>query len=94
MGFLLASDVVKAEHEERVGIRENPLIDQLFETCLVNALEHGNGMTGDLARQLLEGEGGAVEELQGARDALEEVHCVPFRSLISRPCDPPDLGHG
>ena len=51
-------------------------------------------MIGRLTHDLLESEGGAVEQLQGAGDPLEEVHLVPLGPLEARPGDPANLGHG
>src|SRR6516162_4460669 len=39
---------------------------------------NGHGMTRRLAHDLLEREGAVVEQLQGAGDALQEVHFVPL----------------
>ena len=82
-GGLLGYQMVEAENHQGIRVRQNPFVYRQLVSGLVDALEHGNRMTGSLTCQLLEGECGAVEELQRARDALEEVHRIPFRSLIS-----------
>src|SRR5215217_3575147 len=86
--------MVQPEHQERVGVRQDPLVDRQLVASLVDALEHGNGLSGDLAYNLLKVERGAVEQLESASYALEEVHLVPLSTLVGRPRDPPHLGHG
>ena len=61
LGFLLGDEVVQAEHHQRVRVCKNSLIDREFVPCLVDALVDGHRMTGRLAHDLLEREGGAVE---------------------------------
>ena len=59
--LLLGKQVVEAKHHEGVGIGQNSFVYRLFEPRLVDALEHGNRMTGGLPSNLLEAERGAVE---------------------------------
>ena len=93
-GLLLGDEVVQAEHHQRVRVGEDSLVDRQLVARLVDALVDGHRMPGRLAHDLLEGEGGAVEQLQGAGDPLEEVHPVPLGLLEARPGHPADLGHG
>ena len=93
-GLLLGDEMVQPEHQQGVGVRQDPLVDRQPVAGLVDALEHGDRMTGHLADRLLEVERGAVEQLQRARDALQEVHLVPLGALVGRPRHPPHLGHG
>ena len=51
-------------------------------------------MSGDFTYDPLKRERGAVEQFQGPSDSLQEMHLIPFRSLIRGPRDSPDLGHG
>ena len=83
-----ARRVVQPEDQQRVGVRQDPLVDRQPVAGLVDALEHGDRMAGHFAHRLLEVERGAVEQLQRARDALEEVHLVPLRSPRT-PARPP-----
>ena len=61
LGFLLGDEVVQAEDHQRVRVRKDSLIDRELVPRLVDALVNGHRMTGRLAHDLLEGEGGAVE---------------------------------
>ena len=62
-GFLFGKQVIEPEHQESIGVCQNSLINGQFVACLVDSLENGDGMTGDLAGDLLKTEGGAVEQL-------------------------------
>ena len=79
------SEVVEAEHHQRVGVGQDPFVDRELVAGLVDALEDRHRMPGGLAGQLLERQGGAVEQLQGAGDALQEVRRVVLRRLVGRP---------
>ena len=91
--FLLGDEVVQAEHHQRVRVGQHPFVNRQPVTGLVDALEHGDGVPGRLADDLLEGKRGPVEQLQGPADALQEVHLVPLGGFESRPRDPANLGH-
>ena len=86
--------MVEPEHHQRVGVGQNPLVDRKFVAGLVDALEDGDGVPGGLSRELLEGEGGPVEQLQRAGDALQEVRRVVLRCLVAGPQHVADFGHG
>ncbi len=76
--------MVEPEHHQRVGVGQDPLVDREFVAGLVDALEDGDRVPGGLLRDLLERQGGAVEQLQRACDALQEVRRVVLRSSRSR----------
>ena len=54
--FLLGKKVIKAKHQERVGVGQNPFVNWQLIARLVDALEHSNWMAGYFARQSLEAE--------------------------------------
>ena len=62
--------MVEPEHHECVSVGENPLVDGKPEARLVDALEYRHRVAGDLARELLEVERGAMEQLERAGDPL------------------------
>ena len=84
-GLLLGKNVVQAEHHERVGVGQNPFVDWQLVAGLIDALEHGDGMAGDFAGNLLEAERGAMEQLQRPGDPLKELRGAPLRRLVIRP---------
>ncbi len=86
--------MVEAEHHQRVGVGEDPLVDRQLVPRLVDALVHGDGMPGRLAHELLERQRRAVEQLEGAGDALQEVRPIVLGRLVAGPGHPADLGHG
>ena len=86
--------MVEAEHHERVGVGQHPFVDRELVAGLVDALEDRHWVPSGLLGQLLERQGGAVEEFQGARDALQEVRRVILRRLVGGPQDIAHLGHG
>src|SRR5277367_1471538 len=92
-GFLPAKDMVEAEHEERVGVCKKPLVYRQFETRLVNALKHGDGMAADLAGDCLKVQRRAVEEFQRSCDALKILCRAPLWGLVERPEHIADFGH-
>ena len=51
--LLLSQQVVEPEDHQRVGIRQDPLVDRLPIAGLVDPLEDGDGLVGGLAHQLL-----------------------------------------
>ena len=65
--------MVQAEHHQRVRVGQNPFVDGQPVAGLVHALEHRDRVPGDLAGELLEAQRGAVEQLQRAGDALQEL---------------------
>jgi hypothetical protein len=86
--------MVEPEHHQRVGVGENAFVDRQLVAGLVNALENGDRMTRRFTGDLLEAEGRAVKQLKRSRDALKELRGAPFRRLVGRPEDVPNLGHG
>ena len=92
-GFLLGKKVVQPEHQERIGVGQNPFVNRQLVARLVDALEHGDRVAGGFAGNLLEAERGAVEKLQRAGDSLEELRGAPLRRLVGRPQHGADFGH-
>ena len=68
-----AEQMVEPEHHQRVGVGQDPFVDRQLVAGLVDALVDRDRVPGGLPGELLEGQGGAVEQLQCARDALQEV---------------------
>ena len=93
-GFLFRQDVVQPEDHQGVGVGEDPLVDRQLVAGLVDALEDGDRVAGGFAGQFLESQRRAVEQFQGAGDALQEVRLVVFRCLVARPQGVADFGHG
>ena len=81
--LLLGHEMVETEHHQRVGVREDALVDRLLEPGLVDALKHGHRMPGHLADGLLESEGRSVEQLERPGDPLQELRRGPLRRLDS-----------
>ena len=77
--------MVEAEHHQRVGVGQHAFVDRELVAGLVDALEDGHWVPGGLLGQLLESQGGPVEEFQSACDALQEVRRVVLRRLVGRP---------
>ena len=48
-GCLFRGKMVQSEHHQRIGVGQNSFVDRQFVACLVDALEDGNRMAGDLA---------------------------------------------
>src|SRR6185503_4927686 len=92
--LLLGDEVVEAEDHERVGVREDPLVDREAVPCLVDPLIDRDRVSVRFFRGFLEAEHAAMEQLEGARDALEKIHFVPLRRFEPGPPDAPHLGHG
>ena len=84
-GFLFGKEVVQPEHQERVGVGQNPFVNRQLVAGLIDALEHSDRVAGGFAGDLLEVKRGPMEQLQRAGDALEEFICVPLRRLKVRP---------
>jgi hypothetical protein len=70
-GLLFGKKMVESEHQERVGVRQNPFVNRQFVARLVDALEHCDRVAGSFAGNLLEAECRAVKKLQRAGDPLE-----------------------
>src|SRR3954471_16815409 len=81
-GLLLGDEMVQAEDQQGVGVRQDPLVDRQPIPGLVDALEYGDRMTGRLGGRLLEVERRPMEQLQRPRDALQEVHLAPLGALV------------
>jgi hypothetical protein len=62
--------MVEPEHHECVSVGEDPFVNRKPEARLIDALEYRDGVAGDFARQLLEVERGAMEQLERAGDTL------------------------
>src|SRR6516165_12124216 len=77
--LLLAEQVIESEDHQGVGVCQYPLVDRQLVAGLVDALEDRDRVTGHLAGQFLEVQRRTVEQLQSARDALEEVRLIPLR---------------
>jgi len=65
--------VVEPEHQKRIAVRQNPLVNRQLVARLVYALEHGNRVACGFAGNLLEAEGGAVKQLKRTGDTLKEL---------------------
>ena len=92
--FLFGENMIETEHHKRVRVGENAFVDRKLVAGLVNTLENGDWMVRCFAGDLLEAEGRAVKKLKRSRDALKELRRAPFRRLVGRPEDVPNLGHG
>ncbi len=86
--------MIETEHHQRVCVRQDSFVDRKLVPGLVDSLKYCNRMSGDFTYDLLKRERGAVEQFQGPSNSLQEMHLIPFRSLIRGPGDSPDLGHG
>src|SRR6266403_1164821 len=86
--------MVETEHHQCVRIIQDSFIDRQLVSRLINSLEHCHRMANDFARYFLKCERGAVKQFQSPGDALQEMHLVPFRSLISRPGNSAHFSHG
>ena len=91
--LLFGKKVVESEHQERVGISQNPFVNRQFVTRLVDALEHGDRVASCFTGNLLEPERGAVKKFQRAGDPLKELRSTPLRRLVRRPQHSADFGH-
>ena len=93
-GHLLGDDVVEPEHEQRVGVGEHALVERQREAGLVDPLEHGHGVPGDLARRA---PGTAPTPRRTARASRRSpagtARVRPLRRLVGGPEHAPDLGH-
>ena len=76
--LLFGRDMVEAEHHESVGVGQYPFIDRQSITRLIDALEHRDGMAGDVLGNLLEAERRPVKQFQRARNSLEKLGRTPF----------------
>ena len=71
--------MVETEHHQRVGVGQDSLVDRQLVAGLVDALEDGDRVPGGFSGELLECQGGPVEELH--------VPAMPCRKLPRRtPC--------
>ena len=92
-GLLLGKKMVESEHQERVGVRQNPFVNRQSVARLVDALEHCDRVAGGFAGNLLEAECGAVKKLQRAGDPLKELRRALLRRLVGWPQHIADFGH-
>ena len=81
-GFLLAEQMVETEHHERVGVGQDAFVDRELVAGLVDALEHRHRVPGGLSGEVLERQGGAVEEFQACRRC--PAGSSPRRTRVSR----------
>ena len=65
--------MVEAEHHESVGVGQYPFIDRQSITRLIDALEHRDGMAGDVLGNLLEARETTGETILAHRRSLEEI---------------------
>src|SRR5437868_359093 len=75
-GPLLGDQVIETEDEERVGVVQNSLVEWLRKPRLVDPLKHGDGVSRDLAHEVLELHPCPEEQLERARDPLLEPQLV------------------
>ncbi len=92
--FQARGEVVEPEHQQRVGVVEDALVDRLWIAGLVDPLEHRHGMAGEFPGEVLKGQRGAVEEFQRSGDALQKVGRLELRFLVGGVDDVADLGDG
>src|SRR5436309_2669058 len=93
-GRLLWKQVIKTDHDQGICVRQDSLVYRKLEPGLVDSLKYCNRMSSDFTYDPLKCERGAVEQFQCPSNSLQEMHLIPFGSLIRRPSDSPDLGHG
>src|SRR5712671_3724233 len=86
--------MIEAEHHQGIRIVENARVDGKFLARLVDALVHGNWMSGQLSDQLLKTEQRQVEQFERAGDALQERLRGVLRGLILGPGHPTHFGDG
>src|SRR5580704_2493423 len=91
--FLLGNHVVQPEHHEGVGVCENPFVDRQSLSGLINSLINSDGLSGDLADEVLEAHKRQVKQLERASNALKKHLLRVFDGLIVWPSHPPNLGH-
>ena len=53
-GFLFGNYVVQPEHQQRIGVSQNPLVNGQLVARLIDALEYRDRMAGGFAGNLLE----------------------------------------
>src|SRR5687767_4259151 len=70
--FLLRHHMIQTEHQQRVGVIKNSLVERQPLPCLVYPLIIDRGMPCSLAHQILESHYRQVEEFQRASDALKK----------------------
>ena len=75
-GLLLRDQVVETEHQQRVRVREDPLVERQPVPALVHPLEHRHGVSGRLADEFLERHERLKEQLQRSGDPLLEQERV------------------
>ena len=89
-GLLFGDQMIEAEHHQRVRVLEHACVDRQLLPGLVDALIHGDGMSRQLADQLLKPEQRQMEQLERAGDALQE-HLAEYSgvSYVARPLGAP-----
>jgi hypothetical protein len=70
--------MVQAKHEQRVAVVENALIDRLFVSGLIDALEDRDRMSGRFARDLLKAQSRSVKQFR-----VPAMPCRKFAALHS-----------
>ena len=87
--------MVQTEHEERIRVGEDALVEREPAAGLVDPLVHGHRMPRHLADELLERDPCEEEQLQRSGDApLEQERVRKPRCLEGGPSDPAHLDHG
>src|SRR3954453_5065059 len=86
--------MIEAEHHQRVRIVENARVDRKFLTRLVDPLVHRDGMSRQLADQLLKAEQRQMKQFERASDALQERLGSVLRRLIRGPGHPAHFADG
>src|SRR5258708_35865604 len=85
--------MVETEHHQRVCVTQDSFIYRQLVPRLINSLEHCHRMASDFTSSFLKCERGTVEQFQGPGNPLQEMHAVPFRSLIGRPGNSAHFSH-
>src|SRR5258708_11866436 len=92
--LLACTHAVESPEHKCVGVSEHSFIKRQLIPSLINPLIHRNGVTCALGHDVLEGQPGAEEELEGTGDTLlKGQRARILRLLKDRPSDAADLGH-
>src|SRR6185503_928014 len=85
--------MVQPKNEQRVAVIQNPFVNWLFVTCLIDTLKDRDWMSGSFARGLLKAQRRAVKQFQSTSDTLKELCATPLRLLVVRPRHSADFSH-
>src|SRR5262245_37715416 len=83
--LLFGNQVIETEHHQRVRVRQDSFVYWKLVPGLVDPLKYSNRMSCDFPYHLLKCKRGAVEQFQSPSNSLQEMHLVPFRSLVRWP---------